>query len=275
VIRGTTRLAAVLGHPVAHSRSPELLNAAFAARGIDAVMVAIDAAPSDLAVVVAGLAAGGALGASVTVPHKLAVAALCRDLAPEAREIGAVNCLQFTPAGVVGHNTDGGGFVDALGVDPATVGRVVILGAGGSARAVAHGMRGARELQIIARRAPSPPWPAHAEHVPWRAAELARAFARAEVLVDCTPTALDPERERAFLDELPLAALPASARVVGLVYHRTPLLVARAREAGLVGLDGRGMLVHQGARAFAIWIGQPAPVDAMSNALDQALSPDP
>ena len=95
MIRATTRLAAVLGFPVEHSRSPELLNAAFEAARLDAVMVPAGVPPEGFAAAVAGLAAMRALGASVTVPHKLAAAALCDELTPAAREIGAVNCLRF------------------------------------------------------------------------------------------------------------------------------------------------------------------------------------
>src|SRR6185295_13688353 len=105
MIRGTTRIAAVLGWPVEHSRSPQMFEAAFAAAGIDAVMVPIGIPPESVAQVVAALHTMRALGASVTVPHKLSVVALCDELSPAAQEIGAVNCLRFDGDGVFGHNT--------------------------------------------------------------------------------------------------------------------------------------------------------------------------
>ena len=265
-ISGATRFAAVLGHPVAHSRSPAMMNAAFAAAPLDAVFVALDVTPADLAACVAGLRAMSALGASVTVPHKQAVAALCDDLAPAAAAIGAVNCLQLQGGRVIGHNTDSPGFTDALvaaGRELAGA-RCVLLGGGGAARAVAHGLdaAGVAAVTVVARSACT--WRAS---VPWAAASLAAAFATADVVVDCTSVALDPAAEPAMIDALPLAALPASAWVGSLVYHRVPLLLARAAAAGHRTFDGGEMLVRQGAHAFRLWTGLPAPVDAMRRAL--------
>ena len=109
MISGKTRVAAVLGWPVEHSRSPAMLNAAFAVDQIDAVLVPIGVPPESLATIVGALRAMHApqvLGASVTLPHKVAVAALCDELSPAARATGAVNCLQFVDDRLVGHNTD-------------------------------------------------------------------------------------------------------------------------------------------------------------------------
>lgn len=269
-ITGATRVAAVLGWPVEHSRSPQMLNAAFEASGIDAVLVPIGVAPDGLASVFAGLRAMHALGASVTVPHKVAVAALCDELAVGARVIGAVNCVHFEHDRVVGYNTDEGGFTDGLvtaGFDLAGK-RTVILGAGGAARAVAYGVRTGRAVEVIARR--SVDW---ATAWPWTDENLRDAFARADLVVDTTPVALgDPAGEAAFVDALPLDSLAPHAWVASLVYHRTPLLLARAKARGHTVLDGRAMLVHQGARAFTIWTGRPAPIDVMTRALEDAIA---
>ncbi|HWO21709.1 MAG TPA: hypothetical protein VNO30_23225 [Kofleriaceae bacterium] len=280
VIRGTTRLAAVIGYPVTHSRSPEILNAAFQAAGIDAVMVPIGAAPEDLAAAVAGLAAARALGASVTVPHKVEVAAFCHELAPAAQAIGAVNCLRFDDGRVIGHNTDAGGFVDSLaaaGFDPRGK-RCVLLGAGGAARAVAHGLRAAGvespggTLAVIARRPATVAW---ARAAPWTPEVLRDAFVTADLVVDCTPAGLahDADAEAAFVDALPLGALRPAAWVATLVYHRRTIWLERARARGHSTVDGRAMLVHQGARAFTIWTRRAAPIEAMTEALSEALTP--
>ncbi len=265
-IGGATRFAVVLGHPVAHSRSPAMMNAAFAAAGLDAVFLALDVAPAELPACVAGLRAMGALGASVTVPHKHAVAALCDELAPAAAAIGAVNCLQLAGGRVIGHNTDSPGFTDALAAAGGEVrgARCVLLGGGGAARAVAHGLEasGAARLTIVARSACT--WRAS---VPWSVANLAAAFASADLVVDCTSVALDPGAEQGMVAALPLAALPAAAWVGSLVYHRTPLLLARAAAAGHRTFDGAEMLVRQGAHAFRLWTGADAPVDVMRRAL--------
>jgi shikimate dehydrogenase len=273
-IAGTTRVAAVLGHPVEHSLSPVLHNAAFAHGAIDAVFVPFAVPPEALAAAVAGLRALGVLGASITVPHKQAVLDHCSDLAPLARAVGAVNCLEFTPGGVVGHNTDAGGFVDALveaGLTPRGL-RAVLLGAGGAARAVCAGLReaGAAQIAVVARTPGRATWVTGGARS-WVAAELDALLGAADLLVDCTSTGLGEQAERAVPAPVPLERLPATAWVASLVYHREPALLAQARQRGLRTVDGAGMLVHQGARAFQIWTGRPAPVAIMRAAFEQAL----
>lgn len=262
MIAGTTRVAAVIGWPVDHSRSPALHNAAFAALGIDAVFVALPVRPADLAAALRGMAALGFLGASVTVPHKEACLALCDRLDAAADAVGAVNCIAFAGDALVGHNTDAAGFVDALASElgrEARGVRAVLLGAGGAARAVAHGLTeaGAGEVVVVARRAPA-----------WCAArgwdELAGLLPACDLLIDCTSAALGGEPYPA---PVPVAALPAGAAVASLMYGRPIPLLEQARARGLASMDGAGMLVHQGARAFAIWTGRPAPIDAMRAAL--------
>lgn len=266
-ISGTTRVAAVLGWPVDHSRSPAMLNAAFAADQIDAVLIPIGVAPEGLASVVAALRAMRALGASVTVPHKVAIAPLCDELSAEAKAIGAVNCLQLDGDRVIGHNTDAPGFLDGLvaaGFDLRGK-RCVLLGAGGAARAVAYALRGARAIEVVARRPADVGW---APAWPWTGENLRECFARADLVVDCTSAGLSEETDRAFAESLPLDALPASAWVASLVYHRPTELLQRAAARGHSTLDGKPMLVHQGARAFTLWTGVAAPVDVMARALD-------
>ena len=279
VIRGTTRLAAVIGWPVDHSRSPQLLNAAFAARGIDAVLVPLGVEPSHLETIVAGLRAARALGASVTIPHKVLVTRLCDQLSPAARAIGAVNCLHITETDIIGHNTDCDGFTDSL----AEAGcpqppEVCILGVGGAARAVAFGLRGAARIQLVARNPDRAAWVEPMQKVAARAnmvvrpwGELRDALATADLVVDTTPIGLSGRDEEAMTDTIPLDALRKSAWVTTLVYHRPTSLLERARDRGHPTLDGRGMLVHQGARAFALWTNMPAPIEAMRQALDAAL----
>ncbi|MBE7450904.1 MAG: shikimate dehydrogenase [Kofleriaceae bacterium] len=265
-ISGTTRLAAVLGWPVAHSRSPALHNAAFAAAGVDAVYVALPVPPAELATVLRALAATGALGASVTVPHKEAALAACTRVDALAARAGAVNCVVFTGGEIVGHNTDAGGFVDALaeaGVVVAAGRRAVVLGGGGAARAVAMGLGDAgAEVIVVARRPEAVAWCAARA---WAA--LADALADAALLVDATSAGLAPATELALAEQVPLERLPASAAVATLVYHRPTALLARAAAAGHVTVDGGGMLLHQAARAFALWTGQPAPLAVMRAAL--------
>jgi shikimate dehydrogenase len=278
VITGTTRLAAVIGWPVEHSRSPQLLNAAFLAAGVDAVMVPIGAPPERFASIVSGLRAMHVLGASVTVPHKLAALALCDQVTPAAREIGAVNCLHVDDGRLVGHNTDAPGFVDGLLAagfakadakpDAKPDAKIVLLGAGGAARAVAYGLRDRGVVDVIARRPAAVSW---TRARPWTDEQLRSAFADADLVVDCTPTGLSTDDERTLVDGLPLDELRPGAWVSTLIYHRSTILLERAKERGHSTVDGRAMLVHQGARAFSIWTKAPAPIGAMARALDDAL----
>ena len=147
----------------------------------------------------------------------------------------------------------------------------MLLGAGGAARAVAYGLREAgAAVDVIARRPERVAW---APARPWTGEELREAFAGADLVVDCTPAALGGGgEERGVRRRAP--ARRARARRRGsstLVYHRRTILLERARARGHSTVDGRAMLVHQGARAFAIWTGRPAPIEAMTRALDDAL----
>ncbi len=272
-ITGTTRITAVIGWPVEHTRSPALINAAFVADQVDAVLVPFGVPPDGLAKVVTALRAiksPPVLGANVTVPHKVAIVALCDELSPEAKAIGAVNCLRFVDGSVVGHNTDCDGFLDGLvaaGFDVRGK-RIVLLGAGGAARAVAYGVRGARAIEVVARKPTDVGW---AVAWPWTADNLRDCFARADLVVDCTSAGLEEATDVAFAESLPLDALPPSAWVATLVYHRPTELLQRASARGHSVLDGKAMLVHQGARAFTLWTGMPAPVDVMARALESSL----
>jgi shikimate dehydrogenase len=271
MITGHTRIAAVIGDPVTHSRSPQMFAAAFAATGIDAVMIPIAAHAKDFATIVHALCAMHALGASVTLPHKLAAAAMCDELTPAAREIGAVNCLWFRAGRIYGDNTDCAGYTDALTAAGFTIAgaHCVILGAGGAARGVAYGLRtaGAAMVEVIARRPEAAHWTVAR---PWTRDNVRESFACAQLIVDATPLSLSAGGEDAFAD-LPLDVLGRSAWVTSLVYHRQGSLLERASARGHSTLDGRGMLVHQGARAFAQWTAQAAPIAAMQRALDDAL----
>ena len=243
-------------------------DAAFAALGIDARMEPRAVPPEQLADAIAELRALPMLGASVTIPHKLAVMASCDELSADARAIGAVNCLELAGDRLIGHNTDAGGFLDGLvAAGFALRGkRAVLLGAGGAARAVAYALRGARAIEVIARAPAEVTW---AKAWPWTAEQLRECFARADLVVDCTSTGLDPASDAAFTAGLPLDALPQAAWIGTLVYHRRTQLLAAA--ASHPTFDGRAMLVHQAARAFRIWTQLEPPVAIMAQALDASL----
>ncbi len=272
-----SRVFGILGYPVSHSRSPAMHEAAYRALDLDARYVPFPVAPADLADAIRGLRALGVEGVNVTVPHKEAVVALVDEVEPAARAIGAVNTLVRDGARWIGTNTDAEGLARSLEEEGVEVGEyLVVLGAGGAARASVVGLGGrAKEIVVAARR------PEQAERlVASLAPTLPRArlsscttsaldtvFARASTVVQATSATLG-EGAEAFVTSLPLDRLPAHASLVDLVYVPRRTAFLRAGEArGLRIVEGVGMLVHQGALAFERWTGRRAPVDAMRAAL--------
>ena len=268
------RSAYVFGHPVAHSLSPALHTAGYAACGLDAHYRALDVAPRDLPGALERLRAERALGANVTAPHKQAVARLCDRLDPLAALVGAVNTIVVDGAGVLtGHNTDVGGFLDALveAGSPSGAGAIaVVLGAGGASRAVIAALASTGTcVHVVARR---PERAAGlislgaARVLPWTDAALADACAGATLVVDATALFSDA----LWPAPVPLSKLARAARVVSLSYGRESLWLAQARAAKLATQDGLPMLLHQAARAFTLMTGFAAPLAAMRAALDGA-----
>lgn len=271
----TARLA-LLGHPVAHSRSPAMMTAAFRALGLDASYEALDTPPGTLHAALSSLWSGGYLGANVTLPWKSAVRDALGSVDELALRCGAVNTLIRIEAGFVGTNTDAPGFARSVLEAGASLSgqRVVVLGAGGAARAVvvaAEG-EGAASVTVLARDA------ARAEALGQAAGfgtPAARsALAEATMLVQTTPCGMTggPPGE-AIVAASELSRCAPGALAVDLVYtpQPTPWMLA-ARSSGLRVLDGVGvgMLVHQGAVAFERWFGREAPVEVMRLAVTSA-----
>lgn len=263
-----TRAAYLLGHPVAHSKSPAMQNAAFAAVGVDARYLALDVAPHNLDAMLAGLRAAPPLGVNVTVPHKVAVLAFVDVVADSAKACGAANTLVFRDGRVEAHNTDGAGALDALTEAGAKVrgGQALVLGAGGSARALAHALREAGAKVVLANRTLAKAKVVAAElgvaWLPWD--DVPKSLRAFDVVANCTTVGLHDD-ERPFDP----AGLGPQAVVLDAVYKPGGTrLVRDARSRGHVALGGEGMLLHQGARAFALWTGKPAPLDAMRRALE-------
>lgn len=273
-ITGHTRTAGVIGLPVRHSLSPAIFNAAFAASGLDWAYLAFEVPEGAAGLAMGGMRALGLEGLSVTMPHKSAVIPALDRLSPDAVALDAVNCVHREGAELVGHNTDGPGFVDALQVDEGLelAGRTVtVIGAGGAARAVIRALAqaGARTV-VVVNRSPEP-----AARAVALAPDVARTgrpeeVGESELVVNATPLGMgvvigtdgsgeplpvDPER------------LGTGQVVVDLVYHPavTPLL-REARQRGLVAVNGLGMLIHQAAHAFRRWTNEEPPLEAMSAA---------
>jgi shikimate dehydrogenase len=275
---GATRLAAVIGSPVRHSLSPRLHNAAFAALGLDWVYVALEVAPGDAAAALTGMRALGFGGLSVTTPHKEAVAEACDRLTDDAEVLGAVNCVVPVDGELVGHNTDGPGFMASVLAGGTTVegARCVVLGAGGAARAISLALArsGAAEVAVVNRttaRAEQAVAPLGAVGRVVDPTEVAGPLAAADIVVNATTVGMGTPGP----DDLPVdpAPLHAGQLVVDIVYQplETPLLSA-ARRQGAAVVNGVPMLVHQVAVAFELWTGVPAPVEAMSLSVAELLS---
>jgi shikimate dehydrogenase len=264
--------AYLLGHPVAHSLSPAMHNAAFMALGLPHRYEARDVEPHRLGDVVDALRADDVLGANITIPHKEAALRLVDELADEARRIGAVNTVVRRSSRLVGDNTDGYGFARALAAARVDVtGRdVMVLGAGGAARACVAALGGARSVVIAARRLDRASALAATAGKPNRAVSWAdaRATARVDVLVNATPIGLHGED---LLVDFSFTELPPA--VVDLVPTAavTPL-VKRARAVkNVIVVDGLSMLLHQAARSFTLWTGREAPLAVMRAALPRAI----
>lgn len=272
-ISAATQVVGVIGAPVAHSRSPLLHNAAFSALGLDWVSLGFPVADGNAVAAVRGALALGVRGLSVTMPHKEAVLHAVDSCRPQAARLEAANCLIMDGGHVVGENTDGGGFVDALSYEhqwsPAGR-RCLVVGAGGAARAVVAALAdaGASLVVVVNRSLP------RAEQAALLAGAVGRVgdasdVASSDLVVNATPLGMHgvDGGEAWPLDP---ALLAPSQLVFDLIYSplETPWLAA-ARERGCDTSNGLGMLVHQAARQLALWTGHEVPVEAMWAALGE------
>ena len=260
-ISGSTRVVGVIGDPVAHSRSPAMHNAAFAALDLDWVYVAFPVTRGDGTAAVSAVRALGLAGLNVTMPHKADAAAGCDDLAPDAAALGAVNTVVNADGALVGHSTDGDGFLHALADEGVTVAgrRALVLGAGGAGRAIAHALGRAGAAVTVAARRPEAAGEAAALAPGGVAIGLDDlAVGQFDVIVNATSLGMQGEPP-----PFDTARLHEDQFVFDTVYPAdTPLLI-EARARGLRAAGGLGMLVHQGALSFALWTGVTPPLDIM------------
>ncbi|MEO6013484.1 MAG: shikimate dehydrogenase [Devosia sp.] len=253
--------AFVIGHPIAHSRSPLIHGHWIKQHGIDGSYEAIDVAPADLAAFLNRVAAGEFVGGNVTIPHKEAAFAFADDRDPLAETIGAANTLVHRDGGIFAFNTDYLGFLgnldqNAPGWDRGLT-EAIVIGAGGSARAilVALKSRNIPSIHLLNRTVQKAEDLAIDLEGPIRAGGLgdfARVATGAGLVVNCSSIGMHGSR----FEDIDLALLPRSAIVTDIVYVplETPLL-AEARAAGLKTVDGLGMLLHQAVPGFEAWFG--------------------
>ena len=280
MLTGHTRVVGVIGDPIEHSRSPQMHNAAFAKAGLDYVYVPFHVRPDDLAQAIAGFKALNVVGINVTLPHKQAVIPYLTSISREAELIGAVNTLTFLEDGIHGDNTDAPGVLKALeenGDLSVPVGEdIVVLGAGGAARAVvvAFALAGVASI-TIANRTTEKAIALAAEMqekigVPMHGMGLTdtrvpAAVRQSALLVNTATASMDLTQPLLISTDW----LQPNAIVYDIVYTPpvTPLMTAAAKR-GCQTLGGIGMLIHQGAIAFEKWTG----VTPCTQTMQQALS---
>ncbi len=279
-----TRQIVLIGHPVAHSLSGTMQQAALDALGIDARYELRDTPLLELARAVDDLRGDDYLGANVTIPHKERVAPMMDRLTEEAHATGAVNTITKEGRRLIGHNTDVPAFRKSLDV---LVGRqkmpkaAVVLGAGGGARAVVYGLitEGFQRVVVFNRHLHRAEglvrhFTRSASHMelramPWHESVIEAELAKTKVLINATAVGLSS-------DETPIPAelLPPDLLVLDLIYTPPETRLLRdAKAAGAAGtMNGELMLLHQGAAALELWTGQPAPLDLMRQKLEEARS---
>jgi shikimate dehydrogenase len=286
-ITGTTKLLGVIGHPVSHSLSPAMHNAAIAHLGVDYVYLPLPVAPEDLPQAIAGFAAIGLRGFNVTIPHKQAVIPFLNHISEIAQSVGAVNTIWRTETGWAGTNTDVEGFLSPLLTLPPerspdwSQSAAVILGNGGSARAVVAGCAqlGLAQIHVVGRdldklKAFQQSWrnsPIAALSVhPWE--DLPKLLPRATLLVNTTPIGMHPHTQASPLGAEPGLTMKPGAIAYDLIYTPNPTrFLQQATALGAMPISGLEMLVQQGAAALRLWLGQEVPVEVMRQALIEQL----
>ena len=279
-VSGTTRLYGIMGYPVAHSLSPLMHTVAFQHYGLDCLYVPFPVAPEQLAAAVTGAIALGVYGFNVTIPHKEAMILQLDEVSATARCIGAVNTVQVVEGCAIGHNTDGEGFLQPLRDLPLPFAEtsVLVLGAGGAARAVAMALLQAGcPVLVVANRhyeRATRLVAALQEHFPlaqaWalplaQASQVARS---STLIVNATSVGLHNEADTL----LPETCFRSGQVVYDLVYRplHTPLLRVASR-CGATVIPGIDMLIGQGSEAFRLWTGLTFPVAAVRHALQPFL----
>lgn len=278
-LSGHTKPFAVLGHPIGHTLSPVMHNASIASLGLDAIYLAFDVHPDRLLEVLPAMKAMGFGGVNLTIPLKEVAFRGLPELDESARLLGAVNTVQFTDAGMIGHNTDGYGFLKATEEsfgETLEGAQVFVLGCGGAGRAVAlmAAQQGAGALILAEvdegkRNAVAKELAAlHPELKVTHATDAAASCRDADVVVQATPVGMKQDDKPLLGPE----AFRPGQRAFDLIYmYPETVFMKQAREGGARTANGLGMLLHQGAKAFSIWTGTEPDVEAMRAALQKAV----
>ena len=263
-LNGATRTYCIIGSQVTHSLSPAIHNAAFRACGLNKVYVAFNV--QDVPRAMDGLRALGICGVSVTIPHKQAVIPHLDAIDPVAQKIGAVNTLHIDGMHIHGYNTDWIGSNQALETITDLAGATILmLGAGGAARAVGFGLKEKQARVIIANRTLAKA-KALARDLNCQWCSLAEmGDLNVDVLVNTTSVGMAPNIDETLVPKALLAKIPAVMDIVYIPIETR--LLREARQAGCRTIDGRYMLLYQGVAQFELWTGHKAPVEVMQEQL--------
>ena len=281
MITGKTKTLGIIGWPVSHSLSPVMHNAAFTALSLDYSYIPLPIHPDHLEQGIKGLKSMGFVGANVTIPHKVSIMPYLDELDHSAKLTGAVNTIVIKEGKAIGYNTDAQGFVLSLLVKNITLTDkfVVIMGAGGAARAVVSGllehnvaniMIGTRNVEKAAEFIQNFPAYTNLQGCNWDEPLFKKAMEQCDILINCTPIGMEASSQAT----LPInwETIPANAVICDLIYN-PPLtqFLADAQNRGHVIINGAGMLIEQGALAFELWTGKNAPRQIMSASITKLI----
>lgn len=281
MISSTTKIVALIGKPIQHSISPVMQNAAFNELELDYVYLSFEVTREKLREAIRGMKSLGIKGANVTIPHKSAVIKHLDELDKTAKRIGAVNTIKINGTKAKGYNTDGVGAVKALeeAVKNIKNKKILLLGAGGAARAIAFSLTEKSAKLKISNRTQSKSESLASEIgektgtqpivITQKKEDMKTAIKESDILINSTSVGMHPHTDKTLVEA---KLMHENLTVMDIVYNplRTRLL-EEAEKAGADTIDGLGMLVHQGAASFEIWTGRSAPIEIMRETAKKSL----
>jgi shikimate dehydrogenase len=276
-ITGDTHVVGIIGDPIKHSLSPKMHNAAFEYLNLNYVYVPFHVRVEDVAKAIEGIRTLGIKGINVTVPHKVAVMQYLDEITDAADAIGAVNTIYWMNGRLIGDNTDGAGFIRALIHDEGIKldgKNVVILGAGGSARAIGYALvnAGVKILTLCNRTISKAEditkmlrkYNINVHAMGLDTTNLEEIIHNADIIVNTTSVGMNPQDGLLIPGEW----IHKNQIVYDIIYNPVQtLLLKEAKQKGAKAINGLGMLIHQGALAFEIWTGKHAPIEVMKKAI--------
>ena len=277
-ISGSTGVYAIIGDPIAHTLSPAIHNAAFKSLNMNCVYVPFRVRENDLARAIEGLRSVGVLGLNVTMPHKSRVLRLLDTIDATAKEIGAVNTVVRRNGRFIGYNTDGEAAVTVLSrLGSLSGSKIVILGAGGAASAIAHQLAKAAQSIVILNRTRSngarlayeitKRKGASCQAYPLGRQSLRRETARGDVLINTLPVSVFPRFGKILIQERLIAR---DMLLMDVNYESKSDFLSKARIVGATIIDGIEMLIGQAALSFKLWTSRDAPINVMRKAVAEA-----